>query len=457
MFIYLFVSSVVLTVSVRLFRRAAGSLSLMRPNMISYVFYYNIILQTFIASVLVVANIDNHHVISRLSEEARFYGWISVMYMMITLPIGMLLSRYLFSPRAGVRSLLGKYADSPVSVEGRSGKALKYSVWCFTGISIAACIYTFWVIGYYPFAKAFTSSASELGAIRFTATREFAGNVYVRNTFALTMTPVLAYAWVVYYKLSRSPADLVAMIVTLFFATSILYYNFEKSPLLWFVLSFVFLTYYLYGRLNVRYAAWSAVVVAVFIATLYIWAGVSPEELISYNTGPVGRVILVQSAGLFASFDVFPDQHSFIGFASISRLLSEVVGFEYVERSARIVMMLYNPWGIEAGTAGVMNTIFIGEAWANFGIIGILLSPLWVGFLLQTLNIFFLKSPKNPVYLAFFVSFSVGGSVTGGVNDYLYSGSTLMSATIFVMIMLLAAAFRGYSHSSYRKIRVSVS
>ena len=36
-------------------------------------------------------------------------------------------------------------------------------------------------------------------------------------------------------------------------------------------------------------------------------------------------------------------------------------------RPARIVMSIINFLGIEAGTAGVMNTLFIGEAYANFG------------------------------------------------------------------------------------------
>jgi hypothetical protein len=108
-------------------------------------------------------------------------------------------------------------------------------------------------------------------------------------------------------------------------------------------------------------------------------------------------------------------------------------------------MIDFNPRGVEDGQGGVMNSIFIAEAWANFGVIGVLVSPFWVGFLIQSLYLFFLRKPKNPVYLAFFVSFSIGGSVTGGFNDYIYNPGFMLMIIILLLIFSLASIFNMFA------------
>ncbi len=91
------------------------------------------------------------------------------------------------------------------------------------------------------------------------------------------------------------------------------------------------------------------------------------------------------------------------------------------------------------GIAGVVNSLFIGEAWANFGIYGVLIAPLYVGFLIQSLYLFFLKSKKTPFLLALFVSFSIKGAITGGFNDYFYNVNFIF--LLFVFLSIYGVAF----------------
>ena len=141
-------------------------------------------------------------------------------------------------------------------------------------------------------------------------------------------------------------------------------------------------------------------------------------------------------------FDIFPADHAFIGLSSLSQALSNIFGVEYIERAARITMQAFNPAGVAAGTAGVMNSLYVAEAWANFGLLGVLLSPLWVGIVIQTLYIFFLKSPKSPFHLAFFVAFSTGGSITGGFNEYLYNPNLLLISFFALCVFSLAITIK---------------
>lgn len=450
---YLLASVAVLLVSLLLFKRAAGTLSPLKPNLISLIFYYNVLAQTFIAAVLAVLDLDNHYVIGSTSEEVRVYAWLSVMYMMVAFPLGMLIAKSLFARRQSMGELLHNYVVAPVGVKGVYGNSLRYSVWVFTVVSILACVYTFWRIGYFPFVKVWTSSASELISARISVSRDFSGNVYVRNLLALSLMPVLSYVWMFYYIATRRLTDILMVGVTVLFSASILYYDFSKAPLLWYFISFIFVYFYALGRVRGSHIVVSGALAFFGLVLMYSLSGVSMAAFASYNSGPVGRVVLGQSAGLFVVFDIFPGRYDFIGFSSLSNLLSTLFNYEYVDRAARIAMAHFRPSAVADGEAGVMNSIFIAEAWANFGVIGILLSPFWVGFILQSLYIFFLRRPKNPVYLSFFVSFSVGGSVTGGFNDYIYNPGVLFMVVLFVLIMVFALWIQCLSDFKYKNAR----
>ena len=92
---YLVISLFFLLASYLLFKKVSGSLSLTKLNLVSWIFYFQLIAQSYIASVLVINGLDNHYVINRVSDDAKFYGWLAVQYTMIALPLGKLGAVYL--------------------------------------------------------------------------------------------------------------------------------------------------------------------------------------------------------------------------------------------------------------------------------------------------------------------------------------------------------------------------
>lgn len=444
---YFLTSLIVFSISAVLFQRAAGSLSLSKPNMISYIFYYEVLAQTFIASILTVLYLDNHYVISRVSDDARLYGWLAVMYVMIFVPLGMLLAKRFWLGGTPVKALLNEYTNTKINIHGLSADSLKYAVWMFTIISILACLYTFYTIKYFPVLKALTTPGDVLDVVRISSSRGFQGNIYIRNILALSLMPLLSYVWAFYYLATKRLTDGAMFIVSFLMAASILYYDFSKGPILWYVLSYVFVSYYAVGKFKVRYILILGGIAFGGLVAMYAARGLSLYGFASYNTGPIGRVILGQAAGTYYMFDLFPASEEFLGFASISQYISNIFGLEHVDRAARYAMIDFNPRGIEAGTAGVMNSLFVAEAWANFGLIGVLLSPLWVGFVIGSLYYFFLKKRKTPLWLALFVTFSFGGSFTGGFNDYIYNGGYLTLVVLVVAILLTASLLGNFRKS----------
>ena len=90
--LYYLISLTVLIFSTLLFKKASGSLSVTKINMISWIFYWELLAKSFIASILVVNNNDNHYLIGKItSNSTRIIGWAAVQYAMIAMPIGMLI------------------------------------------------------------------------------------------------------------------------------------------------------------------------------------------------------------------------------------------------------------------------------------------------------------------------------------------------------------------------------
>ena len=162
--------------------------------------------------------------------------------------------------------------------------------------------------------------------------------------------------------------------------------------------------------------------------------------------------MLTQSAGMYLMLDIFPRDFSFLGFSSSSQLISSVLQIDYSDRAARSAMLEFSPEKVADGTSDVMNSIFLGEAWANFGVIGLIFSPIWVGFLVQSLYIFFLKARKTPLNFALFVHFSITSGVTGGFNNYYYNSGVLILGAVVLLILVLASILRNSRTIGYKSI-----
>src|SRR5690606_21386153 len=120
---------------------------------------------------------DDHYVISTVSDVVRVEGWAFINYAMLALPSGMLLAKFIFLGKTRMSYLLQSYVAKDINMNYMGGAALKYTVWLFTIISFLACLYTFYVIGYFPILKAFSYESFNMASTRIEAYREFSGNV----------------------------------------------------------------------------------------------------------------------------------------------------------------------------------------------------------------------------------------------------------------------------------------
>ena len=100
------------------------------------------------------------------------------------------------------------------------------------------------------------------------------------------------------------------------------------------------------------------------------------------------------------------------------------------------------PESIYQGTVGVINSIFLSEAWANFGFLGIVLSPVYVGFIIGLLYNFILVSPKTPLFLGIYAYYSFRPTIIGGFNDYLYNPGNFFIISLLVFLLIYSKSLK---------------
>lgn len=448
--IYLIIAIICSVISGYLFKKASGTISLHSPNMMSLVFYFYFILNNVIGAVLVVNNLDDHDIVNKLSNDVcRIYGYWAIMYTIVFFPIGQLVANRMFGI-SNMSRVYNRYINEPLSDERKNNaKRIKNILVVVSFLSVVSVLYTMYFIGGSPLKYLWgDADVMDMTISRIESSRNFGGNEYIKNIFGILLTPLLSYVAYGYKRCSRSKFNQCWFWIMFVSSILILTYNLEKSPILWYLLGFVFYRVYLGKKLsNKILIIMFAIIMLILVGMYVILSSYTSDALFVFNQGIVGRLILTSCAGLFIAFDVFPNQHAFLGFSSFSSLLSSAFGMAASDRSARIVMEVVNPAGVNAGLAGVYNGLFVSEAWANWGLIGVLLSPIYVGFIIQCFYIFYLRHKKTPLLMGLMIYYTIQSGINGGVNDYIYN------VTVAFLIILVAFIYSSNGTIRIQKIR----
>ncbi|MFL6556894.1 MAG: O-antigen polymerase, partial [Bacillus sp. (in: firmicutes)] len=257
---------------------------------------------------------------------------------------------------------------------------------------------------------------------------------------AIALTPILSLIAYV-YSVKTNEVKWKLLFLALFAGAILInVYDLAKSPIFFYLIMFLLMRMYI-GKLQFTWdkiLVWGTIGASLLVGMYIVIQGVtSTESFLSYNSGPIGRIILAQIAPTFLHLDTFPQSIPFLNGRSLPASLINLFDMEQV-RSARLVMARVFPEKIAEGTAGVLNTLFIAEAYANYGYIGILAGTTYVALLVQALYIAFLRLPKNPVFLSLFIYFSINipRTLVGGFTDFLFNPIWILITCLFTGILL---------------------
>jgi hypothetical protein len=445
---YLLISALVLFVSYRLFKKASGTLDVREINISSFVFY-SLFIMTFIGSLQIQYNLIADGYVPE-DDRLRTYGWMVVMYAMLVVPIGMLIACRLFKVDS-MRTLVSQYNASPLSFQDNSWESgFKHSQYFFSLLSILAVLLIIYLHGERtPLFHLLLGSQDYMGMGML---RHDSGlvNIEYGEYMRVIISPlaafssVFAYSAYCYVKSKKQSIDIIWLVLMVLFSLLINTYALVKNPIIYWLVGFVVVHILITGKLRIKVLI---LIAGVFISligfsTIFIQGAreyIESVSLLSVLTISVkvffNRITYGQLFGTYLCLDIFPETLPHIFFSSTGNFIHQLFNMPFSPDYGRLVMSIWRP---DWPTAGHCTTYFMGEAWANFGLIGILLAPFWVGFFIQTFHIGLLRLRKTAFNVALYgFSFTIIPTMTGFQGFYYPEG---FIEYFIIIIMMYATA-----------------
>lgn len=422
-----------------LFKKAAGTLKLTKLNMISALYYYILFFNLLGCSIIFIGN-SGHYDVQSFSTNLIFNTYYAVAYCVIIFPLFIFLTK----------KTCGKFKSSK-SIDAFIAEKIQYNrnmrpVQTLLLFMICVCLlsttYVFITIGRLPLVDIFkVSDMNEINILRQASGRFFTGNIYIKNILMIMLIPFLSYYTYIYYRLTLGKTWQLMFFLLALLSLIALTYDYSKAPVINYLIG-IYLIDILMGRVysGKQFRKLLLIILGIIIFFYVVMLKQGESTLFTVYFGPIGRVLFGQIIPLFFHFEVFPLRHPFLNGASFNSWLSFIIPNASGIRSGRIIMETYNPAGVEAGTAGVMNTLFIGEAYANYGIMGLLFSPIIFGIIIGLVSHFLPSLHKRPTTVLLYVELTMAyiGVLEGGFVEIFYSAHIIIIILLTIILDLIA-------------------
>lgn len=428
-------------VSTKMYIKVSETLSPRRLNLISFFYYYFVIL-SFIGSILLTLDINSFYMSTSLKnpEGSMLTGWILINLVMGLTPITMLVIQRFF-PNS--KHVFNDFCERPVS-EYQSSRNLFLGTAFFSLIGLVALVYVVKIIGFgnLPVINALQgASGEELAVLRQLVGRGFKGNIYIRNFLAFGIIPLMSY--VAFVEMVRSKKKEWIILFGLLFVLSslILTYDLQKAPILRYLFTYFILIQLFMKPISPRlFRTGVAGLVAIILGFYMFVTPIPMNELFSFNRGPVNRVLKSQVFPTYLHMDIFPARHEFLVGASFPTAIStNVFGVDHI-RSGRLVMEIIRPEAVADGTAGVLNTLYVAEAYANFSWLGAILGIVWVSVMFYLIHLLILSQEKTAITIALYAYIAnlLVNATQGGFVDFIYNPGLVFVFGLAIALTLIA-------------------
>lgn len=426
-----------------LFKKAAGTLDIGKINIVSYT-YFLFLLQTFIGISLIKLGYDKHYTLNYLIDRERAINttFVVVMFVAITFPMIIWGSQKIL----GVNMSKAYTAYLEAKPE-KVGSNIYYKGVGLISVALIVLLAGYLIkIGYVPLTKLIFAPRN----FDFAHERIRIGNVYfihpyITNLLILQGIPLLSYLSFAFALIEKEKRWYILAGVLFMASVITKTYKFSKAPLPFHLFVYVLICIYLCGGIKRGIMVLVGAVMIVILLGMYALTGATSSLFDIYN-GIWGRTLFSQVGTLSYVFDLFPKYISFLSGRSLSGNILRLLGENPEEhlRSAKLIMDFYGSEKVYDGIAGVMNTVFVGEAYANWGWAGIVESIIWVGIVIALLSVIVVKMKKNAVSITFcaVITTKIGNTTQGGFCDFIYNIDLYMTIFIFLGLYFTPCIYR---------------
>ena len=409
------VSFFTLIASYRLFTIAAGTIKLTQFNTVSFVFYYSIVLTTFIGSIYVALGYGSDHwILCYTRPTSRIIAWLCVCYSMIMMPVGMIAVNNLYKIR--IKKALDQYIKLPLQMRGLDDSKVLMLGLCVFSMLIFLYIWKYsnsWPLYTVVVDGDMLSAYEERVEVR----NNFQGIEYIKNLCGIYLVPAFSYFAYIIWNNKKGVFYFICFVCLFTVSILILTYDTQKAPILFYLIGYLVIRVLVKGYIPKKLFLIIGGVCFFLIGLMYmLFTGKESafDVLLDPNSALYGRIFVSGYAGVPLSFEWFPDvikQSTWqIG---IPQAILKFLDLPTTE-SARLMMQRITSEG------NLISSYYIAEAWANYGWFGVLLSPIIVGINIQLVHVFLLRHSKEPLTIAFYAMITTKWVVSSGFVNFLY-------------------------------------
>lgn len=444
-------------VSVYLFKKAAGTFRLDRINIVSYTFYL-FLLQSMIGVLLVNLGFTEHYTFSyfvQSKEKILRLVTYAVCITSILWPLVIIATERIFKVNAVCD--IEKYHEKKIDDTASRGQFL---ICVLSSILCTACMIGYLLkIGYIPLLKLIHIGAN----VDFATERTRIATLYfihpvVTNVLVLVGIPLLSYLSFAFAIIRKEKKWIILSGILFVFSLVTKTYNFSKAPVVFhlfiYIIIFTAVVKIPQKILTVLYC----ILICMMMLMYQLTSGIS--GLTDIYNGILGRTFFSQIGTLGYVFDAFPKYLPFLNGRSIDSAILGLLGIDpdLHVRSAKIIVDFYWPDRVYDGIAGVLNSLFIGEAFANFNWAGMLASIVWVGVYMGIFYVLMIKLKKNAVTIAGQATLAsqIANATQGGFFDFVYSVGLTVIILFFVVFYLIPFGEKQFNNRLEERRKVSI-
>lgn len=351
--------------------------------------------------------------------------WIPVAYGWTLYAFGvMVLAYYAFGLRGAVRA----YQDrAPVPMD----RAAAQRLWAVAFAAAAVCTLVLFVQNGFthPALAALGRGARDVAILRIETTAAINMSVYNLGLHVFAALALVMAAMVL------RQIGLIVPTVALFFLLAT--FSLAKSPIADVVVELAFV-YLLLRRPSWRVIPVLAVVLIAALGFMAWFTGWS-SNLRGFGLSIGLRVVWGQISDLPHYFNLFSHER-LDPVALLPPYVQSALGVS-AKSAARLVMEFSNPSAVVAGTAGVANSLFIGEAYGVAGIFGVLIAP-WIvvaHFVVASRVFLAVRKDVLTIFVYGYLFDRMTAALFAGISSFIFSAiHIIFGAFLAVLLVYLA-------------------
>lgn len=289
---------------------------------------------------------------------------------------------------------------------------------------------------------AFLVALSDVGGDDVSVARSLMGNdfegKYHRYSFFMRdLLSFVTFAFFGNWLLRKTKLTFIIFFISFITASFSSIMAVEKGPFVWLLIS-LFFTYIIICNRSILPLRKMLMLGACLVTVLVLFYIIlmNAEDIVSTLLALFSRAFTGQIQPAYHYLEIFPAQHDFLWGRSFPNP-GGILPFKSYALTVEVMNWAY-PELAKIGAVGTMPTFFWGELYANFGLFGVLFSPIIVGIALYVITYYVSKLEGTPIQIALTVWLAMHykNLALTGLSSFIFDFN--MIAILGIVFMLIA-------------------